>query len=202
MNFEAAYKFAVDLLKNKLPGHLAYHNVPHTKNVVTAVKKIAMGEKVGEEDTLLLQTAAAFHDTGFTETYFSNEPIGSKIAMVNLPKFGYNQEQITKISNLILATAFPQKPNTELDKILCDADLAYVGQKNFIEIADGLKSEFLYAEVIKSEIDWLKLQVTFLENYKFHTKTAKKMGLEQHSINLATAKKNYYMYVNTFPVTE
>lgn len=202
MNFEDAHKFASDLLKTELPAYLTYHNLEHTNLVISAVEKIAEGENQDNESYILLKTAAAFHDIGYTQTYSNNEPIGAQIAKDHLLKFGYSQNQIAKIHDLILATTFPQKPKTHLDKIICDADLAYVGQKDFFAMADGLKLEFLHVGIIKTEKEWYKLQVAFLENYTFHTVTGKKIGEKQYQANLAQARKNYYMYENILPDTE
>lgn len=194
MNFDAAYQFALDLLEKELPDFLAYHDVQHTVSVVNNCELIGKEEGIDGDDLIILKTAAAFHDTGFIKEYFRNEPIGAKIAAANLSDFGYSREQIETINELILCTAFPPKPTTILQSIICDADLFYAGQENFKDIAAGLKKEFNHVELITTEKDWLKLQVTFLKNLKFHTTTAKRLLRNQYGINLLEAINDYARY--------
>ena len=47
-------------------------------------------------------------------------------------------------SQLILATKVPQKPKNKLEKIICDADLDYLGREDFDNISDKKSTiEFL-----------------------------------------------------------
>jgi uncharacterized protein len=59
-------------------------------------------ENISEEDTLLVKTAALFHDTGFLDQYEKNEPQGCDRARKYLPQCGYSSEQIEKICVMIM----------------------------------------------------------------------------------------------------
>lgn len=202
MNYLKAYQFAIDLLTHELPDYLAYHNVQHTINVVRDAELLGTREGVSDKELLLLKTAAAYHDTGFIKEYFRNEPLGAHIAEENLPQFGYTDEDIKVVKNLILSTAFPPEPNNLLQSIICDADLFYVGQKDFKTIADGLKKEFYHVNLISSEKEWLKLQVAFLKNMRYHTRTALELNEHEYCLNLRKAEKDYAEYEKTLPPTE
>ncbi|HSW63995.1 MAG TPA: hypothetical protein VLH56_11910, partial [Dissulfurispiraceae bacterium] len=55
----AAENYAVDRLQRELPGHLHYHSLHHTQSdVVPAVERLALLEKVDSESLILLRTAA------------------------------------------------------------------------------------------------------------------------------------------------
>ena len=53
---------------------------------------MGFGEKIYNEDILLLKTAALFHDVGFIEKYDHNEKIGARFAKELMPKYGFNEE--------------------------------------------------------------------------------------------------------------
>ena len=65
-----------------------------------------------------------------------------------LPEYGYSKIQIEKISQLILATKVPQNPKNKLEKIICDADLDYLGREDFIYISDNF-----FRELKENKID-------------------------------------------------
>ena len=56
------------------------------------------------EELQLLETAAYFHDVGFTETYENHEEKSCEIARKVLPIFEYNAFQIEQICLMIIAT--------------------------------------------------------------------------------------------------
>ena len=125
-----------------------------------------------------------FHDAGFTRKYDNNEPIGAAIAKAILPQYGYNIDQIAKVCELILVTQIPQKPNTLLEKIICDADLDYLGKKDFEEIADSLKNELVFYGKIDPE-SWDEIQIRFLEKHTYFTATSIKLREAKKQENIA-----------------
>src|ERR1700756_2750320 len=100
------FQQAVDHIFQKLTAglsDLAYHNIDHVKDVYRVVSEIARQEQVSEEDTLLLMTAAAYHDAGFLICRAGHEEESCRISKENLPGFGYNAVQIEKIVGMICA---------------------------------------------------------------------------------------------------
>ena len=89
-----------------------------------------------------------------------------------LPEFGYKHSDIKKINEMILATEMPQNPKNHLSAILCDADLDYIGGDYFIDNGDKLYKEFLAYGIVSEDVNWDTIQLKFLENHSFHTKTS------------------------------
>ena len=172
IHYRKAEKYIVKRLKKELPDNLHYHDLRHTTDVCAAVERIALMEGIEGDDIFLLKTAALYHDAGFVHQYANNEDLGADLAQEVLPRFGYTQEQIDVIRGLIHATKVPQQPKTNLQKIICDADLDYLGGDEFHPIADKLKRELMEREIIKSDKQWDELQVKFLEVHTYFTKTA------------------------------
>lgn len=172
MNFHLAKKYILTRLKDELPSYLTYHGYHHTWDVYEMTIEIAMSEGItDEEDLTLLKTAAIFHDSGFIVAYNGHEDLSCEIVREKLPEFDYNEEQIEKICSMIQATKIPQNPQTQLEEILADADLDYLGREDFYPISSSLFEEFKSINLLKTEEEWNKIQVKFLEQHHYFTKT-------------------------------
>ncbi len=184
MQYEKAHHFIISQLESKLPDHLTYHNVTHTKNVIAAVEELAEPEGVSGDDLVLLRTAALFHDAGFLQDYREHEKKSCVIAREMLPQFEYNADQIESICTMIMATRLPQTPVNHLSQILCDADLYYIGSNQYEVNAEKLFSEFSDMKIVFSKKEWEQKQIDFLSTHRFFTKTAIKNKEQQKQINL------------------
>ena len=176
-------------LEKGLNPDIKYHNVKHTIDVVNEAEKIARSEGVSNEDLLLIKTAALLHDIGFIIGYSDHEESSVKLAKEILPKFWYTQEQIQTISELIHATKSPPNPRNELEKIMCDADLDYLGRPDFIPVSKLLFEELFKFNMIKSEKEWNKIQIKFLESHQYFTETARRNREVNKNIQLEKLKK-------------
>ena len=64
---QQAVQFVRTLFDRELSPKNCYHNIHHTEHVLERVTFLCENEQVTEEDKILLQTAAWFHDTGYTK---------------------------------------------------------------------------------------------------------------------------------------
>lgn len=172
INYYRAERHIMQILKDGLSDKLHYHSIDHMQDVVDAVERLALSEDVTDEGLFLLKTAATYHDAGFVEQYDKNEPIGARMAEEILPKYGYTQEHIDRIKELIYVTQIPHQPKNKLEEIICDADLDYLGRDDFHEIADRLRRELKEHGKIDSDRKWDEIQVSFLTMHQYFTKTA------------------------------
>jgi len=58
-----------------------------------------------------------------------------------LPFYGYNDKEIDIISDIIACTSGDKKPETLLQKIMCDADHDYLGRADYYHVAKKLRLE-------------------------------------------------------------
>ena len=172
INYMKAERHIMRVLEDRLSDKLYYHSINHTKDVTEAAERIALMEGITDEDLFLLKSAASYHDAGFVEKYNQNEEIGMRMARETLPKYGYTQAQIDVIDGLIKATEIPQSPKTLLEQIMCDADLDYLGRDDFHKIADLLRRELREHGIINSDKLWDEIQVKFLTQHTYFTKSA------------------------------
>ncbi len=175
IKYDDLEEFMLDKLERELPKYLYYHNLKHTIDVGIQAELLGRGEGISDEEMLLLKTAALFHDSGQSIQTSGHELIGTKIASEILPRFGYSYEQITAINEIIMATKLPPEPKSLLQKIICDADLDYLGRSDFIPVSNMLYKELHEQNLIGSINDWNKLQVKFLSIHQYFTETGNKL---------------------------
>ena len=193
MRFEEARVFLLNKLENELPDGLFYHNIQHTRDVLSAVEELAGMEYISGDDLLILQTAALFHDAGFLSVYDGHEEASCVLAGSLLPDFDYTPENIREICQLIKATKIPQQPLDKKAEVLCDADLYYLGTKEYNENAENLFLEMQKAGVLKNRTEWTERQIKFLEQHKYFTQAAidrLSAGQQQNLVSLRTVLKS------------
>ena len=197
MKYQAAKHYIIQRLINELPSKLFYHGLHHTFDVYDAAKQLAAAEGITGEELTLLETAVLFHDAGFIEQYRHNEPVAVKLVREALPRFGYTHNQIETIAGIIIATARQAPPRTLPEKVMCDADLDYLGRADFYVLAGLLKKELAAFGMEYSEQQWNELQVLFLEKHTYYTDAAKKKNdiakqehLDAIKTKLITENKN------------
>ena len=170
---EAAAKYVTGYFAHKLDSKFTYHNCSHTGYVVRSVKKLCAIMKVKEHEMNLLSVAAWFHDLGFTKQIEGHEQIGAQLAEEFLLANKVDEKEITLVKSCILATRYPQYPTTILEQIICDADLMYLGDKDFFKISANLRQEWEFTKSITySDADWYRMNLNFISFHRFHTRYA------------------------------
>jgi class 3 adenylate cyclase len=175
IQFTDIQEIILDKLEMDLPGHLFYHNVKHTVDVVTEVELIGWAEGCSDEEILILKTAALFHDVGHTVAYDNHEYFGTEIAKEMLPQYNYTTDQIERICSIIMSTKLPPKPTNLLENIICDSDLDYLGRSDFIPVSNTLYEELKAQNKMGSLNEWNKIQVKFISGHQYFTKTARSL---------------------------
>ncbi|MBI4929548.1 MAG: cyclic nucleotide-binding domain-containing protein [Bacteroidetes bacterium] len=175
MHYSEAEKFIIGKFQKELPANLHYHGLHHTLDVRDAVERIARMENMGEEEIVILKTTAMYHDAGFIYQYYDNEHLGVKLACDTLTSFGYSGVQITNVSKLILSTSLPYNPKNQLERIICDADLDYLGREDFYSISYTLRREWAEYGKAKTLLQWYEEQLAFMKKQKYFTRSANQL---------------------------
>jgi uncharacterized protein len=175
MQFQQARDFIVKKLSEELPPKLSYHSIEHINDVYSACEHLATEEGITGEALLLLLTAALYHDSGFLVQSKDHEMLSCDIVKKHLPGFQYNDEHISVICGMIMATKLPQTPKSKLEEILCDADLDYLGRDDFYQLGNRLFREFSTEGIVSSEEEWNQVQLKFLQAHHYFTDTAIKL---------------------------
>ena len=186
-------EFVITKLRSELNLLLTYHNFEHTLNVFSATQMLCEGEKLNEKSTYLMLTAALFHDTGFLIARENHEELSCAIAKKHLSDFDFSDAEIEKICRIIMATKTGHTPQNNLEKIIKDADLDYLGTDKYEKISARLFVELRNFNLISEDAEiWNKLQINFLKAHKYYTETARNLRevAKQKTLNLLIAKSN------------
>lgn len=188
-DFDGARDYILDLLRNKLDSNLYYHNADHTTDVYQACLRLIELEGIGDADKLLIETAALYHDAGMLLEYDNHEEKSVEIIREVLPRFGYDAEQIERIGRMILCTKLPQDACCLNSKILCDADMDYLGRNDFFMIAHRLRYEWEVMNNYIGLLEWYEFQLKFLQQHHFYTESARKLREEGMHKNIIELKR-------------
>ncbi len=167
-------KKALEILKSQLPKELYYHSINHTLDVLKNCNYYIKREKIDSHIAKLLRLGALLHDIGFTVSNDRHEERGNKIAEKLMKAYGFPQKDIDIVKGLIIATRIPQLPKNELEKIICDCDLDYLGRSDFNPISNDLYKELKFYSRVKTKLEWNKIQIKFMQAHKYHTQFALK----------------------------
>lgn len=187
--FEKVQEFLLRKLEAGLSPQLTYHNVAHTQGVISATAYLLQREGVPDEDKWLLMTAALFHDAGFLRNHHNHEELSCELAGEILPDFGYANESIDAICRLIRITKLPQTPKTHYEKIICDADLYYLGTVDFAATAQQLYKEWEAIGYVRNEEEWTAKQMHFLTEHTYFTATAKSEMEPKKQVHIRNLRK-------------
>lgn len=172
-----------------LPDTLTYHNFEHTVLVTQLAQDLAIEANLNQHNLDVLYAAAVLHDTGYVVKYKSNERQGANHAVEELPAFGFSAEDISTVVDIIKATSYEFEPQTELQKLIKDADLGYLGRTDFFEWSNRLFDEYKSMNLFKGdEIEWLANQISFLTQHTYHTPAGVKLFEEGKQKNLSRLK--------------
>lgn len=134
-------KSALELLRTKLPNELYYHSLEHTQEVLRTCKAYIKRDNIPEHEDKLLRLGALTHDIGLTISNENHDLHGKVISTEWMKELNFAESDIRVVQGLIMATRIPQSPKNELEKILCDADLDYLGRSDFYKISKKLYNE-------------------------------------------------------------
>lgn len=188
MDLRAAREHIEAVLQRDADPARRYHGVRHTLDVYTAALRIAELEGVTGEDRDLLATAALYHDSGFLIAAEDHEQHGCDLLRAALPAFGYTPRQVERVAELVLGTRVPQNPTDLLGRILCDADLDYLGRPDFVAIGDDLCAELMHFGKVADVEAWDRMQLHFLSAHSYFTATCQRDREPGKQANLAVVR--------------
>jgi predicted metal-dependent HD superfamily phosphohydrolase len=181
---------AIDIINGCPDSRLYYHAAWHTYDVFRAASEISKYEALDHDEKRNLLIAAAFHDTGFCDGHENHEEKSIEIMRRSLPDL--SDSDLSKIECLIMATRTDVSPRNKSEAIIKDADLDYLGRKDYDEISELLYKEFTEFNRVTSKDEWLELQLIFLNKHEYYSEFSKKFRVEQklkniHSIRIQQA---------------
>lgn len=158
-----------------VPAKFVFHDFEHTVQTVAAVRILAEGFELSEDDITTLQLATWFHDTGYAQGPESHED-RSAIQAEGFLRGKISDKELETVLGCIRATKVPQQPNNLLEQIICDADLSHLGMNIYWDRTGKLRQEFILTrDQIMSEQEWIDFELNFMLTHEYHTAVAQEM---------------------------
>jgi predicted metal-dependent HD superfamily phosphohydrolase len=182
-HYEYAYNKIEAYLIANLPSQYTYHTIDHIRDVVEQAERIAKKEKIEKSVIDDIKLAAWLHDVGYIWEPLRHEARGAEYATSILTEMKFPKSKINLITGMIMATKIPQSPNNIYEEIICDADLDYLGREDYMVNSNGLLQEIELTKKINKK-DWTKIQVSFLNQHAYFTKSSQKLRSPKKAIIL------------------
>ncbi|HEX8326040.1 MAG TPA: Pycsar system effector family protein [Hymenobacter sp.] len=184
-----AQAHVTELFEKELQPRLTYHTLRHTEAVVKESRALAAAANLGPEDTEALLLAAWFHDTGYLDVYDGHEFRSMERAVTWLGEHGAPATQVELVKELIRVTHRDEEPQTELQKLLADADMSNLARDDFRSSAELLRTEWeLVFGKSYSNTEWAELQLNFMMEHKYLSEAGKDRYREAFKANLAAQR--------------
>ncbi|HEX7072395.1 MAG TPA: Pycsar system effector family protein [Rhodothermales bacterium] len=185
-----AATFVYELMKERLPETVLFHNYRFTVDVANSVRQIGARAALDEDELELVTIAAWFHNTGFTEGTNGHVDASIRIAAGFLEAHEVPDEDIARVAALIRTAHSDDEPTSEAERVMHDAARAYLGRKKFFLYSDRLREEKRLVE--DRDIDdreWAEEQLRELAGPPYRTKYARKRYGERRQQNLKQVQR-------------
>jgi predicted metal-dependent HD superfamily phosphohydrolase len=185
-----ARSFAENVFKDRTFDNRPFHNLAHTRDVVSAVEEIGNRIELTDDEMESAVIAGWLHDVGYLEGETDHEKKAAEKSRELLNSWGAPHRKIQEVAEAILATKVPQQPKTIVSKVLCDADLFHLSTEECTEQSDKLRKE--WEKVGKGPLtdnEWLKQNLEFLENHHYQTPYGQTILQEGKKRNIKKIRK-------------
>ena len=159
------------MFEEDAPPNLYFHNYFIVTDICNQVELISNAEQLPEEEFVNLKLAAMFLFTGYIYDYDNVIDASCAVAENTLPKYGFEQHNITDVKNMI-KNSFNNKVETKADKILHDARYNYLGRVDYIYLSDRLLREEAENGKSRTRQEWIEIQIELLRKHDFITNGA------------------------------
>jgi predicted metal-dependent HD superfamily phosphohydrolase len=185
-----AKAYVEKLFDEQLPRQLVYHSFKHTNTVAKEAAALGQAAKLAAPDQEALVLAAFFHDTGYLDRYDGHEYRSMELAEQWLTQQGYPAERIALVKDIIKATHRDEKRDTELQKLMVDADMSNLGREDCMADAELLRTEWEATQGrVYSNTEWAEFQLDFLQQHKYLTEVGKDRYKDQLKDNIKDQRK-------------
>ncbi len=180
-----AEDYVRQIFEQRIPSDIyTYHNWVHTTQVRDEVLVLARQAGVGNGELELLNLAALFHDSGFSEAYTGHEDVSIRIAQEFLTSHHYPSERIDAIARFIEVTKLEVKPQNDLESLMKDADTSSIGKSYFQIYTNSLRKELNTVQnALLSKKEWAKNNLKFLDEHVYYSEPGKERYTDKKAEN-------------------
>ena len=195
-------RFVEDYFNRNVEPQFVFHNLEHTAQTVAASRTIGEGFRLPEQEMTLLLLATWFHDTGYAAGPEDHEERSCRFAEAFLQD-KLPAQDIATVTACIRSTKVPQKPESLLDQIICDADLSHLGMETYWERNSRLRQEFnLTRGILMNDQEWVDFELNFMLNHEYHTTVAKELFDKRKAKHIQQLVKQKHRLNPQMPLSE
>jgi len=170
-----------------LPAIYRFHNLDHTLAVVHASREIAMLEGLSDNEQLLVEVSAWFHDVGYLRSLAEHETMSAFRSLHYFSKMGIHLDDIEQIEQCILVTKLGSNPQNAMQRVLCDADMWHLTCPEFYAWSERLRKEWVAMKGLHmTDAEWIQNNLNFMSGVKFHTHYAQEIMQPRLAANILT----------------
>ncbi|MCB0552675.1 MAG: HD family phosphohydrolase [Phaeodactylibacter sp.] len=185
-----AEAYVQQIFEERISSDYVYHDFPHTREVVEAAIEIGLQYNLNEREMRNLQLAGWFHDVGYYGGAEGHEERSCELATAFLQERSYPEEDAAVVMGCIRATQLPQKPDSLLESILCDADLHHLGNEMYWDRCGRVRQELLQTKgIIMSEQEWVDFELGFMMRHQYHSEVARELYSKRKRKHVKQLKK-------------
>jgi len=167
--------YVEDFFVKSMPEIYCFHNLEHTRQVVSSSVLLAQNAGLSEAEQLKVEIASWLHDTGYNSGPEGHEERSATLARALLFSYNLEEQVIDEINNIILATKMPQLPKNQLEMIICDADLSHLGNEHFWDRNELVRKELANLGSKMNEEAWILFELAFIKAHHYHTPEAQSL---------------------------
>lgn len=166
--FDLQLPKVLQVMREELDVHLFFHDIRHTLDVLEQTVAIGAREEVAPEELCLLKVAALYHDYGYIRGRKKHIDRSVCLFMRDASDYNLTPDQIQRIVSCIRATNFFKKPEGQLEKIIADANLDYLGREDFILNEQTIYLEYLSDNEVANRLEWYEGLLKFMQSHQFY----------------------------------
>jgi hypothetical protein len=170
--FETA-EYVRQFFEKEVPAGYCYHNYNKTVSTVQACSLIGVSEDLSTKDRMLALLSSWFLFTGYAKDARYAKESSAHISASFLSDRGLEPASIAIVRESILETRLPAQPLTKLGQVLCDAENAFIGEKD-LDVQLGLwrnEQGFIRQKPLSDE-EWLRFLRDYFDQHWYFTEAA------------------------------
>lgn len=168
-----AETFVTQYFSDHISAEYVYHDLQHTRQVVEGIRKLGGIIELPENEMILLELVGWFHDTGYKDGPDGHEERSCMLLRDFMADYDYAEEELQMMESCIMATKVPQQPKSVHAQIVCDADLAHLGNEHYWDRTGRVRQELMLTRgMMMGEQAWIDFEIDFMLKHSYHTAAA------------------------------
>ncbi|MCA1747928.1 MAG: hypothetical protein LC655_09540, partial [Bacteroidales bacterium] len=155
--------------------NLHFYKKEFFTRVYNQTELLGRSENISDDEMLLARAAAILLFSGLSEAYENFENRSAEIARSILPEFGFDQRQTERVSNLILATKEPFLPQNNIEAVLIDARMEFIGRVDYLTQVKLLYLEMKNMMKDFSKEKFIRKQMALIKEFNYFTLAAQRL---------------------------